>query len=189
TGFFKASGAEVTVGTWHKFKLVMDYTHKAYQAFFDGQEVAQEGFVDNWVNEFTDADLAALAAGGDAGSMNALGTAYFDNFLITESSRLPGDYDVDGDVDKDDYFRWVLTYGESVAFDGLGADGNGDGVVNAADYTVWRDNLGSVAALSSAFSAPEPATGLLVLCLLGLIASGRRGQVADDFQGSALLSA
>ncbi|MCA9240461.1 MAG: hypothetical protein KDA37_09690, partial [Planctomycetales bacterium] len=136
TGYFKASTAEVSLGTWHHFRLVMDYTQKAYQAFFDGQEVVQEGFVDSWVDEFTDADLSALAAGGDSGSVNALGTAYFDNFLIKEGSRLPGDYDVDGDVDQDDYTRWVLTYGESVAFAGLGADGNGDGVVDAADYTV-----------------------------------------------------
>jgi hypothetical protein len=33
------------------------------------------------------------------------------------------------------------------------ADGNGDGVINAADYTLWRDNVSAVAV-----SVPEPGT-------------------------------
>lgn len=161
TGYFHPSGAEAAFGAWHSFKLVMDYTRKVYQAFFDGQEIVQEGFVDNWVDEFTDADLSALAAGGDLGSMNALGTAYYDNFLIQEFPRLPGDYDVDGDVDQADYTRWLLAYGKTVAFSGLGADGNGNGVVDAADYTVWRDNLGSTSSLTAGIATPAPATGML----------------------------
>ncbi|MGL4514856.1 MAG: CRTAC1 family protein [Lacipirellulaceae bacterium] len=72
----------------------------------------------------------------------------------------------------------------------LPGDYNGDGVVNAADFTVWRDGLGSVytqgdyavwrdnygsalPAVSSAEATPEPAT--LALALLGVAASsGRR---------------
>lgn len=62
---------------------------------------------------------------------------------------------------------------------GLEGDFNGDGVVNAADYTVWRDGLGSTfsaadldvwrnnfgatTAATSSTSVPEPSTGLLVL--------------------------
>ena len=41
------------------------------------------------------------------------------------------------------------------------ADGNGDGVVNAADYTVWANDFGVA---SSAFAVPEPGA----LCLMGL---------------------
>ncbi|MEM9914439.1 MAG: PEP-CTERM sorting domain-containing protein [Planctomycetota bacterium] len=55
----------------------------------------------------------------------------------------------------------------------LAADGNNDGVVDAADYTIWADNFGNVAA--AAFPVPEPSTAL-VLAGLGLIAARRRRQ-------------
>lgn len=44
----------------------------------------------------------------------------------------------------------LLTTGELsvVAFDGLHGDFNDDGIVNSADYTVWRDNLGTSFALN-----------------------------------------
>jgi hypothetical protein len=52
-----------------------------------------------------------------------------------------GDYTtVDLSVDQQDYAVWSLLYG---ATNFPMADGNHDGVVNAADYTVWRDNLGA----------------------------------------------
>ena len=44
----------------------------------------------------------------------------------------------------------------------LVADGNGDGVVDAADYTIWRDNLTAPAA---AVSVPEPSAAWLGLAL------------------------
>ncbi|MEO1496455.1 MAG: hypothetical protein AAFV43_04820 [Planctomycetota bacterium] len=49
-----------------------------------------------------------------------------------------GDYDTDFDVDTDDYTAWQNGFGGG---DGP-ADGNGDGVVDLADYTVWRDSVG-----------------------------------------------
>ena len=61
---------------------------------------------------------------------------------VRQSARR--DYDIDGDVDNDDYAVWRQSYGSDLL---LAADGNGDGVVNAADYTVWRDALAN-------FSAP-----------------------------------
>lgn len=49
-----------------------------------------------------------------------------------------GDYDADFDVDTDDYIAWQN------GFLGSGpADGNGDGTVDIADYTVWRDSVGA----------------------------------------------
>ncbi|HEY4232336.1 MAG TPA: PEP-CTERM sorting domain-containing protein, partial [Lacipirellulaceae bacterium] len=54
----------------------------------------------------------------------------------------------------------------------LAADGNGDGIIDAGDYIVWRDHLGAsvgsgAGASSSAVSAvPEPST-----LLLGLMAA------------------
>jgi hypothetical protein len=52
----------------------------------------------------------------------------------------PGDYDDDGVVDNDDYNNlWRRNFGSSVA----AADGNGNGVVDAADYVLWRKMLGT----------------------------------------------
>jgi hypothetical protein len=64
-----------------------------------------------------------------------------------------GDYDADGDVDANDYQRWVDRYGTADP----AADGNGDGAVDAADYSVWRD----VFAPTPTLAVPEPSTTLL----------------------------
>lgn len=52
------------------------------------------------------------------------------------------DFDASGIVDTDDYPAWDAAYGSSE-----GADANGDGAVNAADYTVWRDTHDDTAKL------------------------------------------
>ncbi|TWT35935.1 Pectate lyase L precursor [Posidoniimonas corsicana] len=56
----------------------------------------------------------------------------------------------------------------------LAADGDGSGQVDAADYNVWRTNYGATAA-SSARSVPEPTTLLLGVCLAGVGCRSRRG--------------
>lgn len=46
------------------------------------------------------------------------------------------------------------------------ADGNGDGVVDQLDYIIWRDALGQVgSALEGGATVPEPAS--IVVCLVG----------------------
>ena len=67
-----------------------------------------------------------------------------DNIYYARESAvtLPGDYDVDGDVDNADYDFWKANFG-ATSGPGLAADGNGNGAVDAADYTVWRNNLGN----------------------------------------------
>ncbi|MEM9914361.1 MAG: family 10 glycosylhydrolase [Planctomycetota bacterium] len=46
----------------------------------------------------------------------------------------------------------------------LAADGNGDGVIDAADYTIWADNFGVSAGASGATTlVPEPNTALLAV--------------------------
>ncbi|MCA9186179.1 MAG: hypothetical protein R3E01_00030 [Pirellulaceae bacterium] len=45
----------------------------------------------------------------------------------------------------------------------LAADGNGNGLIDAADYTVWKDNFGNAAGNAVSSMVPEPASGLAAL--------------------------
>jgi hypothetical protein len=90
---------------------------------------------------------------------------------------LPGDYDADFYVNRNDYDLWKGTYGSTV---NRGADGNHDGTVNSADYVTWRNHAGRMAPFpphwfGSAAAVPEPST-LLLAVLIGLatLASRRR---------------
>ncbi|QDV75222.1 hypothetical protein [Botrimarina mediterranea] len=63
---------------------------------------------------------------------------------VVERITAVGDYDLLGTVDQPDHATWTAGYGAV----GLhAADGNLDGVVDAADYTVWRDHIGGVSQL------------------------------------------
>lgn len=53
----------------------------------------------------------------------------------------PGDFDFNGLVDQADRAVWISAHGKT-DIHSLLADGNGDGYIDVADYTVWRDNLG-----------------------------------------------
>jgi sugar lactone lactonase YvrE len=90
------------------------------------------------------------------------------------AQTIMGDYDGNASVGTSDYDKWKADFGKLVA-KGNGADGNGDGVVDAADYTVWRDHLN--AALGSgaigSTTVPEPAT-LTLLILGGVLAIAAR---------------
>ena len=65
---------------------------------------------------------------------------------LTASTTLPGDYDLDGDVDSADYQTYRIAFGMTGPNP---ADGNGDGVVNSIDYAIWRENLGATSAAAA----------------------------------------
>ena len=56
--------------------------------------------------------------------------------------QLPGDYNLNGEVDTSDYIVWRKTLGNAVTTFS-GADGNGDGTIGPEDYDVWRANFGN----------------------------------------------
>jgi hypothetical protein len=53
---------------------------------------------------------------------------------------LPGDFDINGEINGADYTFWKSSFGARSGAP-LHADGNGNGTVDAADYVVWRKNL------------------------------------------------
>jgi hypothetical protein len=53
------------------------------------------------------------------------------------NSLTPGDFDGNNVVDNNDYDLWKSTFG---SLTDLRADGNNDGMVDAADMTIWADN-------------------------------------------------
>jgi hypothetical protein len=171
-GNFIESGSFVDFDEWNHFRIVLDFGSDSYSVFFIGAQVGSTGFIDRslGVDNFTDADIAAIAAAGDAISQSKGASAVFDNFVVRDG--LLGDYDIDGDVDDLDYARWRATLGNVVSPAGNLADGNRNGIVDAADYVVWRDNRNTSVSSGAGSSAavPEPASWLamaLGIALLG----------------------
>jgi hypothetical protein len=177
TGTLTETGIEVAFDQWTHFRIVLDFATDTYYGLVNGTVRAVTGFVDRQfgLDNFTDADIATFAAAADSVSQSLSSRAVFDNFVVRDG--LQGDYDVDGDVDSNDYNRWRATFGSLVLTPGHQADGNSNGVVDAADYVVWRNNLGTslfsgtgtgaAVGLSAALAAvPEP--GCMLLGLIGL---------------------
>ena len=102
------------------------------------------------------------------GLVESLEPDYFKNHMF--AAIAPGDYNVDGVVDMNDYNLWRSAFGSTTA---LAADGNRDGVVNAADYAIWRDHYAPAGAAASS-AVPEPGsasiafTTFVTFCIVGL---------------------
>ena len=90
----------VDLGAWNHFGMLFDFTAGQYSIFVNGQRLLATAFSDPGVNQFTDADIAAYAAAEDLNSRQITGTAYVDNFRVLDG--LPGDFQVDADVDAGD---------------------------------------------------------------------------------------
>jgi hypothetical protein len=90
SGNLTETGASVPFGQWNRFQIKLDYSTHQYTTYVNGAAVGViSTFVDNaanpgLLNEFSDADIAALAAAGDSVSMGLTGTAYYDNFTVRE---------------------------------------------------------------------------------------------------------
>jgi hypothetical protein len=105
---------------------------------------------------------------------------------IIHDFSIAGDYNFDDEVSMSDFFIWKQYYGQSGSVFSQLADGNLNGVVDGADYVVWRNNLGlSLADLGFASGGaelglgqggvvPEPGAGVLLLIAAGWMAFARR---------------
>ena len=80
---------------------------------------------------------------------------------------VPGDFDLSGDVGREDFLILEAAFGTTEGAGWLDGDTNGDGAVDCLDYLTWKAG----AASSSGGAIPEPGTlGLLALggCLPAL---------------------
>ena len=88
-----AVGPTISLGKFHQYRQILDYSTDTFQVLVDGTPVASGNFVDDGVlgeiDAFTDADLVALPSSGDPASLAAAGTAYFDKYIITTGNVVP----------------------------------------------------------------------------------------------------
>jgi hypothetical protein len=75
----------------------------------------------------------------------------FSNSMLFAFMTQAGDYNGDSWVGWPDYQRWQETFGSTSILD---ADGNRDGIINSADYVIWRKIASLV---QTQASVPEPA--------------------------------
>jgi hypothetical protein len=95
--------------------------------------------------------------GNPVGHPGDLWTALLDSSQLQagmSGTRPEGVYDGNGVVDLNDWHEWKAAFGRT---DWPFADGNRNGIVDAADYTLWRDSLTNAGAGSGPFPIPEAA--------------------------------
>lgn len=171
SGLIPTPGGETaSFGQWHSYQIVLDFFTDAYAGYVNGNLVVSTNFEFTGADEFTDADIAALAASFDAASQSLTGTAYFDNFLVRDG--LPGDYNNNGVVDAADYTVWRDLEGQTGY--GLAADGDANGVVDQDDYDLWASLFGADNDLAVAVATPEPSAALLCVAATSFCSLGAR---------------
>ena len=135
-------------GAWHSAASVQvtppiglpgDYDHDADVDGFDflkwqrslgsTTDLAADGNQDGIVNE---GDMASWEA--DFGTSASL------------APPIPGDYDLDADVDGSDLLHWQRSLGST---NNLSTDGNRDGVVDADDLRMWQEEFGGGRSVAS----------------------------------------
>jgi hypothetical protein len=75
---------------------------------------------------------------------------------------LLGDFDSNGTIGLEDYQHWKSSFGQQVA-PGSGADGNRNGIIDAADYVFWRNQL--VAGRGSSTSGSSQPTNIVQMTI------------------------
>jgi hypothetical protein len=94
SGVLTPAGPIVSFGAWNKFQIKLDYSTHQYSTFLNDVMMGTIAFVDQTnipggLDQFSDADIAAVAAAGDPVSLALAGTAYYDNFLVREGQCIP----------------------------------------------------------------------------------------------------
>lgn len=130
-----------------------------------------------WRDQFGSSGQNLSADGSNNGQVTTFDRALWrQNFNAGLLTTLPGDFNLDGQVDMQDFAVWQDSLG-TVGFD-LPADGNGDFRVGESDYLVWQTNFGrSLSATGQLHPTAVPElSGAVLLTLLAIAAATRRGK-------------
>ncbi len=175
-GDLTETGAKIEFDQWRHYLMIFDFTLNEYSGYLDRQQLFTTGFVDRGelhmnLDQFTDADISAIAAAGDTISLSRTGTAHYDNFRVLDG--VPGDFDADLDVDGDDLPAWQAAYGSTAA-----GDADGDLDTDGADFLLWQRSLGLdlTAGVAAGATVPEPAAMLSALAIPAVLRTSRRGR-------------
>ena len=84
TGDLAAAGPVAAFGTWNNYQIKLDYSTHDYTIIYNSVPLGTFAFVDGPEDQFSEANIFAVAASGAAGDLARAGTAYFDNFLVRE---------------------------------------------------------------------------------------------------------
>jgi hypothetical protein len=189
-------GSAVTAPAWIRFSALIRGHSIEYTA-----DVNRDGTIDSSYIaaspslDVTNALFNSVRLGGPSGLSSAGGGAYFDNLLV--ETAVPGDANLNGKIDPDDYALIDRNFGKAVTGWAAG-DFNGDGTVDLNDYLVIDTSFGQqggqyaaeglIAARSAEFGAayaaalavavPEPATlgAMAVLASAATLGRRRRGR-------------
>jgi hypothetical protein len=137
--------------------------------------------VQGWLNE-ADTNFGFLIRGNETIARTARKFASRESLTITSRpmlvvqytrpSRMPGDIDDDGDVDRDDAVIMAAHWGQSAAATADHGDFTSDGRVGQADLAVLQHNFGKPKPVSAAGNppVPEPATWMFVAAVATVVA-------------------
>ncbi len=117
---------------------------------------------------------------GGNGEVAAAGTLNVTSSFYVALNGIPGDFQLDGDVDNADLAVWKTGFGLATGAAPSNGDANSDGQVSGVDFLIWQRNSGiQPPAIINAFAtAPEPAplgAGLLALAALSITHRHRFG--------------
>jgi hypothetical protein len=166
SGVLTEAGMLINLNQWYHYQIRLDFTLDRYQILVDGTLRGTTGFVDGPSNAFTDADIATFAAGFDSQSQSQTGSAVFDNFLVREI--LPGDFNIDGNVNSSDLATWQAAYGVNA-----NGDADYDGDTDGRDFVIWQRHFTESSSLASVSTiVPEP-SAVWLATLAACCISGR----------------
>ncbi|MEX0643148.1 MAG: hypothetical protein WD468_10635 [Pirellulales bacterium] len=84
SGDLTPAGPVTVFGTWHNYQIKLDYSTHDYTIYYDQFPLGTFAFVDGQNDQFSEANILALAASGAPADLVRAGTAFFDNFLVQE---------------------------------------------------------------------------------------------------------
>lgn len=117
--------------------------------------------------------------GGISADIQVTGTVNATSAFYVALSGIPGDFQLDGDVDAADLMLWKNGYGLAAGATTSNGDADANGSVDGADFLLWQRNLGvtpPVAATQNVSAVPEPrAMGACVVALSAFVAVRRKG--------------